>query len=204
MKLDHQSVLTTLETEPRVAYVVADARGRKARLTIKAGATIEELEKLDRALENADMEGALWRLGVSRIRLRYARRRNDTASATAAALAEGAELRQLDAVRTEDLLLPASTRKTFRADVARTSTKGALLSHLSSVLVSALRATKESRSGSIRRMLPALHRKMVRSRRREDADALVRRLRRFRDHAPSHAAQAQAERMLAECHGAAR
>lgn len=133
------------------------------------------------------------------LRLDDERRPDMAVDALRRTLARGSERRMIEPVRAADLMLPATRTADFRAEVAELNDDVALFSHLSKLLVSVLRSFEASRTGSIRRMLPALHRKMLRSRRRDDADALVRRLRRFRDETPSPVAMAQADLLLAEC-----
>ncbi len=134
-------------------------------------------------------------------RLDDERRRTMAVDALRRTLEQGAERRTIEAVRAGDLALPSARTASFRTEVAELGDKVELFSHLSKLLVSVLRSSQSNRTGSIRRMLPALHRTMLRSRRGENADALVRRLRRFRDDAPSPVAMAQADLLLTECAG---
>lgn len=167
-------------------------------LTIDAGVTAEELAMFAAALDTEDPEATLWRCGRSRIRLRWARDRSPEAVAVQERLARGAAGRKLDTIPLDRMKLDDAARRTFREHLGAFASEDALIAHLAGVLVAALRRSRDHQSGTLRRVLPHLHQRLVAYRRLEDADALAKSVTKLRAEAKTRLARAQADLLLEE------
>lgn len=153
---------------------------RSGTITIDRGVTSTELAHFARALGSNDAEAAAWALGRTRIRLRWARRRTEEVDALREALVSGAVALRLRGRKLEDLQVSPDLRIAFRNDLDTYHSDASVIAHLARVLVSALRRAPSHQTGSLRRVLPKLHRRLVATGRIQEADSLVRRVARCR------------------------
>ncbi len=202
-----------LEDDARVTFTIAAGHvafggttlfehpafgARSGTITVDRGVTEVELAHFARALAANDAEASAWALGRADIRLRWARRRTPAVDALRESLVRGAVGRRLRPQNLERLRVAPELRGAFRDDLDTYYTDASVIAHLSRVLVSALRRSPAHQSGSLRRVLPKLHKRLVAHGRVADADVLVRRVAHHRDAAESIVMVEQATSLLAE------